>query len=189
RAQPPDGPERTGNGGQEKRVDEPDAPAQGRQARSVDTRRQAADGGSVPARHERGSARAPDSVEKPSRGERAARLAAYASAPELDEVALLASARQLQAQSSPQTQAQAQAGRQGRLPIGRQPQLPQGKLSESAAGDPPDRALRTRDPGTANLGETRMRTSREIMDDAREVAAGRKRQLGLGPSSTEDLDP
>jgi hypothetical protein len=35
----------------------------------------------------------------------------------------------------------------------------------------------------------RMRTSREIMDDAREVAAGRKRQLGLEAFAEEELEP
>ncbi len=34
-----------------------------------------------------------------------------------------------------------------------------------------------------------MRTSREIMDDAREVAARRKRQLGLESLAEEELEP
>jgi hypothetical protein len=35
----------------------------------------------------------------------------------------------------------------------------------------------------------RMRTSREIMDDAREVAAGRKRQLGIESLGEAELEP
>jgi hypothetical protein len=35
----------------------------------------------------------------------------------------------------------------------------------------------------------RMRTSREVMEDAREVAAGRKRQLGIETFAEEELEP
>jgi hypothetical protein len=34
-----------------------------------------------------------------------------------------------------------------------------------------------------------MRTSREIMDDAREVAEGRKRQLGIESLAEGELEP
>ena len=44
-------------------------------------------------------------------------------------------------------------------------------------------------PGAPNPQDMRMRTSREIMDDAREVAAGRKRQLGIEPLTEGELEP
>ncbi|HEX4114506.1 MAG TPA: hypothetical protein VHY18_01370 [Solirubrobacteraceae bacterium] len=132
-----------------------------------------------------------DSSEKSPRIERAARLAAYASAPELDEVALPASARHRPAQPQPQAQPQSPAQQQQR----RHP--PRRAATESAAASRSNPVPASRSnpaPAASHLGapnpqDMRMRTSREIMDDAREVAAGRKRQLGIEPPTDGELEP
>ncbi len=123
--------------------------------------------------------------EKPSRIERAARLAAYAADPELDGVALLASRRRQpvggQSQARPQSQSPAQKQRR--------PQPPPRAATESAGAPPSSAARATSSEGTPNSQDMRMRTSREIMEDAREVAAGRKRQLGIESLGEGELEP
>jgi hypothetical protein len=116
-------------------------------------------------------------AEKPPRLERVARLAAYASDPEYDEAAWLANARR------PPAPAQSPVPSQ---PPALQHQPPPRAAAESA-GPPPKRVASG--PGALGSQNMRMRTSREIMDDAREVAAGRKRQLGLESFIEEELEP
>ncbi len=114
---------------------------------------------------------------KPPRLERVARVAAYASDPEADEAAWLASARRPPAPERSPGQSQ---------PSTDQRQPPARAATEST-GAPPKRTAP--DPGAPSSQGIRMRTSREIMDDAREVAAGRKRQLGLESLAEEELEP
>jgi hypothetical protein len=114
-------------------------------------------------------------AEKPPRLERVARMAAYASDPEADEAAWLANARRRPMPTQPSGQSQ---------PPAHQHQLSPRAATESA-GAPLRRAAP--DPGAPG-SDMRMRTSREVMDDAREVAAGRKRQLGLGSLAEEELE-
>ncbi len=116
-------------------------------------------------------------ADKPPRLERVARLAAYASDPEADEAAWLANARRPPAPARSPGQSQAST---------HQRQPPPRAATESA-GTPLRRTAS--DPGAPSSQSMRMRTSREIMDDAREVAAGRKRQLGLESLAEEELEP
>ncbi len=116
-------------------------------------------------------------AEKPPRIERIARVAAYASDPEADEMAWLASARRSPAPAQPPGQSQPPAHQHRRSP----------GVGTESAGAPPKRTASN--PGASNPQGMRMRTSREIMDDAREVAAGRKRQLGLESLAGEELEP
>ena len=123
-----------------------------------------------------GSSHTRSGAEKPPRIERLARVAAYASDPEADEAAWLASARRPPAP----TQAPAASRSSTR----------QGSNSGTAtefAGAPAKRTAS--DPGAPRPQSMRMRTSREVMEDAREVAAGRKRQLGLEPFAEKELEP
>ena len=122
-------------------------------------------------------------AEKPPRLERVARVAAYASDPEADEAAWLANARRPPGRA--QSPAQASSADQP-SPAARQDQSPPRAATESA-GAPPKRSASG--PGAPGSQSMRMRTSREIMDDAREVAAGRKRQLGIESLAEEDLEP
>lgn len=115
-------------------------------------------------------------AEKPPRLERVARLAAYASDPEADEAAWLTNARRPPMPAQPPGQSQ---------PPVHQHQ-PSPRIATESAGAPPKRAASN--PGTPSTQSMRMRTSREIMDDAREVAAGRKRQLGLESFAEEELE-
>jgi hypothetical protein len=119
--------------------------------------------------------------EKPTRLERVARLAAYASDPEYDEAAWLANARRRPASQPPldQPRSPAQQGQQS------SPRA----ATESAGTSPSNPARAASDLRGSNSQDTRMRTSREIMDDAREVAAGRKRQLGIESLAEEELEP
>ncbi len=140
--------------------------------------------------------------EKPPKIERAARLAAYASVPELDEVALLASARRPQARREPQSQREPQSRREQRsrreqqaqrqLPA-QQKQQPQQPLPRAGGGSADatgsNQASATSTPGVSGSQSARTRTAREIMDDARAVAAGRKRQLGLDVLAESELEP
>jgi hypothetical protein len=128
-------------------------------------------GGAVSSRRDR------DRSDKPTKLERAARLAAYASDPEYDEAAWLANARRPPVQSQQPAQRQHPAQRQ----------QPPPRAAPGSAATSPKRAAS--DPVTPNAQSMRMRTSREIMDDAREVAAGRKRQLGLESLAEQELEP
>jgi hypothetical protein len=187
RADPADAAQRAGKSAEQARhFGEHDVRAPDVQAQSAETGSQAADAGPV-ARHGRGSGRNQDSGAKPTKGERAARLAAYASAPELDEAALLASARQMQTPAQPQTSRSPGQQRQSSARQ-RQPQVTRRRLSEPAATDRPSPPATAPDAGAVKPGEARTWTSREIMDDAREVAARRKRQLGLGLSGAQEFD-
>ncbi len=112
---------------------------------------------------------------KPPRLERVARVAAYASDPEADEAAWLANARRPPAQSPGQSQ-----------PSTHQCEPPPRAATEFAGSTSTRTAS---DPGAPSSQGMRMRTSREIMEDAREVAAGRKRQLGLESFAEEELEP
>jgi hypothetical protein len=114
-------------------------------------------------------------AEKPPRLERVARVAAYASDPEADEAAWLANARRSRASAQPPGQLQ---------PSTHQPEPP--RASHEFAGAPSKPTVS--DPRVPGSQSMRMRTSREIMDDAREVAAGRKRQLGLESLAEEELE-
>ncbi len=116
-------------------------------------------------------------AEKPPRLERVARLAAYASDPEADEAAWLANARRPPMPAQPPGQSQPPAHRH----------RPSPRVATEPAGAPTKRAASN--PGTPSSQSMRMRTSHEIMDDAREVAAGRKRQLGLESLAEEELEP
>ena len=116
-------------------------------------------------------------AEKPPRLERVARVAAYASDPEADEAAWLANARRSPAPAQPPGQSQPSAHQR----------QPSPRAATESAGSPPKRTAS--DPGAPSPQGMRMRTSREIMDDAREVAAGRKRQLGLESFAEEELEP
>jgi hypothetical protein len=125
------------------------------------------------------SHRADDSPAKPTRLERATRLAVNAGGPELAEAARLAGARQPQPSDQPQPPEQPQPTRQNSQPSQR-------PLNESAGTSRlnPTRAANgapANDPRGA-----RMRSSREIMDDVRELAARRKRQLGLEPLGEDE---
>ncbi|MFZ2113820.1 MAG: hypothetical protein WAU77_08830 [Solirubrobacteraceae bacterium] len=167
-----DAVERPGlDGGQPAHRGKGTATAEPQVAVAGDQARSAAPGGSASSRKGR------DRSEKPPRIERAARLAAYASAPELDEVALLASARRQPARG------QSQAQEQQRL------QPPPRAAAESAGAPPSSPARATFHESTPNSQDVRMRTSREIMDDAREVAEGRKRQLGIESLAEGELEP
>jgi hypothetical protein len=116
-------------------------------------------------------------TEKPPRGERLARVAAYASDPEADEAALLASMPSRRpAPSQQQAKPQPSTGRQSPP-----------RVAADAAGAPAIGA--PSQPATPDTRSMRMRTSREIMDDAREVAAGRKRQLGIESLGEAELEP
>jgi TrbL/VirB6 plasmid conjugal transfer protein len=116
-------------------------------------------------------------AEKPPRGERLARVAAYMSDPEADEAALLASMPSRRpAPSQQQAQPQPATGRQ-----------PPPRAAAATAGLPARGPAS--DPATPDMQSMRMRTSREIMDDAREVAAGRKRQLGIESLGEAELEP
>ncbi len=123
-----------------------------------------------------GSPRKQADGEKPPRLERVARAAAYASDPEADEAAWLASARHPPAP----TQAPAASRSSTRQ------ESNSGTVTESA-GAPAKRTAS--DPGAPGSQSMRMRTSREVMEDAREVAAGRKRQLGIERFAEEELEP
>ena len=115
-----------------------------------------------------GSSQTRSEAEKRPRIERPARVAAYASDPEACGAAWLASARR------PPAPTQAPAASR----FSTRQESNSGTATESA-GAP---AKRTEsDPGAPRSQSMRMRTSREVMEDAREVAAGRKRQLGLEP--------
>ena len=123
-----------------------------------------------------GTGRNHTNAEKPPRLERLARVAAYASDPEADEAAWLANARRSPGSAQPPGQAQPPARRH--------------HSSTRAATEPAAPPQQTAsEPGAPRAQSMRMRTSREIMDDAREVAAGRKRQLGLEASVEEELEP
>ncbi|HEY5287051.1 MAG TPA: hypothetical protein VIJ50_08100 [Solirubrobacteraceae bacterium] len=123
--------------------------------------------GSAAPAGEGGSHRNRAEAEKPPRIERLARAAAYASDPEAEEAAWLANTRHQPAQAQSPSQSQAPTRERG---------SPSQAATESTGvpGKPGP-------PGAPGSQSMRMRTSREIMDDAREVAAGRKRQLGLEP--------
>jgi hypothetical protein len=113
-----------------------------------------------------------DRSEKSTKLERAARPAAYAGDPEYDEAAWPSDARRAP-QPSPAPPSQYQPERQ---PSPSQP-------SDSSVSK---RARVALNPSESNAQNMRMRTSREIMDDAREVAAGRKRQLGVEPAPADE---
>jgi hypothetical protein len=114
-------------------------------------------------------------ADKLPRLEHVARVAAYASDPEADEAAWLANAHRPPAHSPGQSQPS---------PHQRQPSA---RAATESAGSPPERMASN--PAAPSSQGMRMWTSREIMDDAREVAAGRKRQLGLGSFAEEELEP
>jgi hypothetical protein len=151
--------------------------------------------GSASARPGRlGASRRDRDASKSTKLERATRLAAYASAPELDEAALLASMRRRQpasrsdAQSESQAQARAQPESQAQARA--QPQSRPSRSSGGAVGasqSSPTSAI----PDTRGLDsrELTMRRSSEIMDDARALAAQRKRQLGLELPGSDEPRP
>jgi hypothetical protein len=116
-------------------------------------------------------------AEKPPRLERVARVAAYASDPEADEAAWLANARRQPVPAQPPGQQQPPTHRLRSST----------RAATESTGSPPTRTAS--DPGAPSSQSTPMRTSHEIMDDAREVAAGRKRQLGLESLAEEELEP
>jgi hypothetical protein len=163
--------ERVGrDGGQTAQAGEGTAAGELQVAVPRDQASSAAPGGAVSSRRGR------DRSEKPTRLERVARLAAYASDPEYDEAAWLANARRPPAPAQPPVQSQLPAQQHQRPP----------RAATESAGVPPKRtASDSRAPSPQSV---RMRTSREIMDDAREVAAGRKRQLGLESFAEEELE-
>jgi hypothetical protein len=154
-----------------------------------------------------------DNAGKPTRPERAARDAAYASDPELAEMAWLASARQPQAsprlQSSAQSQPSAQpqpsarpqvparprSSTQSRLSSeaqsqGRSGPRPPGRPASELAGSSPSRPTPAgAEELVAPPEKLRLRTSSEIMDHAREVAARRKRQFGLYEPGEDEPSP
>ncbi|HXC23722.1 MAG TPA: hypothetical protein VNU28_03980, partial [Solirubrobacteraceae bacterium] len=185
-----DAPERTGRAGeQSEQTGGPAARTQRVEAHSAGAQSPGADASSAAPRRGGGSHRAHDPASKPSRLERAARLAAYASEPEFAEAAWLASARQSQ------SQLQLPAPRQ--LPPQRRSQSPGAQAPGNAGASPSHSTRAASEPHTpsvpvpraADSQETRMRTSSEIMDDAREVAARHRRQLGLESPAADELDP
>ena len=126
--------------------------------------------------------------EKPPRIERAARLAAYAGDPELGEVELLASTPRQPIRGQPRARPQSQARPQP--PAQEQHLQPPPRAATESAGAPRSSLARAvSNETTPNSQDMRMRTSREIMEDAREVAAGRKRQLGIEPLTEGELEP
>jgi hypothetical protein len=125
-------------------------------------------------------------AKKPTRPERAARLVAHASDPEYDEAAWLAGARHSRVRAQQPVQQQQPVRQQSPAQQRPQQQSPPRAAAESAATAP---SSRPPGRGGPNSRGTRIRTSREIMDDAREVAAGRKRQLGLEPLTEGELEP
>jgi hypothetical protein len=170
-----DAVERTGGGGQEVQKGEGAVAAESQVVVSRDQPSSVAPDG-VASSH-----RGRDDAEKPTRLQRAARLAAYASDPEYDEAAWLASARR--APAPPQPQVESQPATHDRR------QSPPRVATESAAASASNTGRAASDSGASSSQGMRMRTSREIMDDAREVAAGRKRQLGLESLAEEELEP
>jgi hypothetical protein len=128
-------------------------------------------------------------TKKPPRLERVARVAAYASDPEADEAASLANARRPSARVQPPEQSssvvQSSPADQS-SPAPHRDHPPPRAATESAGAPPKRMAPGPGAPGSQNM---RMRTSREIMDDAREVAAGRKRQLGIESFAEGELEP
>ena len=175
--QPPGQPERGDaierlgrDSGQTARAGEGATAAESRVAVPVDQAGSEAHGDADSSRRNRADA------DKPPRLEHVARVAAYASDPEADEAAWLANARRPPAPARSPGQSQ---------PSTHQRQPP--RTATESAEAPPRRTAP--EPGAPSSQGMRMRTSREIMDDAREVAAGRKRQLGLESLAEEELEP
>ena len=136
-----------------------------------------------------------DRSEKPTKLERAARLATDDSDPEYDEATRPSGARRApQPPPAPPSQ-QHQSERQTSPPqasseLSGSSVSRRARTATESAGAPPSTLARsTSNAGTPNSQDMRMRTSREIMEDAREVAAGRKRQLGIEPLAEGELEP